>query len=395
MKTFQAKDGKTWTVTVGVPQTGEGDVKPEDAVGFRDLLDQRTQSANSRPKDDAPKADQPAKEDAPAKGQETSRKPQEGEQAEDDVPVVIQEDPQALYRRLLESGALAQAEVQYADDVPEEIQLTVEAVEPEMIVAPEVVETEAPQVVAEARPERTEARPDVVRSVETEAQPEEQVQVRPVEAEAEAEARPEVRAQSGDGQRDHAVPVQVGEEQSSWDDEVQVVEAEQAPQPVFRDVEAAPIKVGESTAAEQTDEAPDVDVQVGTQLVQALAQGEDRVEIQLTPENLGTVKVEIVRTVDGVLHVAISAQESQTRGLLEKHAAGLQGLLAQRTEDNVQVEVQHQEESQQHRDGSYEGHNGQGQQQQERRHGGSRHQDGPDFLQQLRLGLIPTEGTET
>ena len=59
--------------------------------------------------------------------------------------------------------------------------------------------------------------------------------------------------------------------------------------------------------------------QVAEPLMKALEKGDSRVEISLTPETLGNVRVEITRSQDGSLHVALSADTAQTRSLLEKH----------------------------------------------------------------------------
>lgn len=173
--------------------------------------------------------------------------------------------------------------------------------------------------------------------------------------------------------------------------EITVEYGEVKPEPVFHDVEAAPIKVSDTAQVRETEETPDVDRQLDSRLTQALLQGETRVELQLTPEHLGAVKVEITRTAEGTLHVSLSTQNGQTRTLLEKHASDLQNSLGARTQDQVRVEVNKQEESQRRDQNPYEGHNGQGQQQQEHRRRQRQTHSGEDFLQQLRLGLIPVE----
>lgn len=183
-------------------------------------------------------------------------------------------------------------------------------------------------------------------------------------------------------------------------EDVQVVDAEQAPQALFQDVKAAPIKVGETMTAEQPEEAQDMGEQLTEPLMKALEKGDSRVQINLTPESLGNVRVEITRSQDGSLHVALSADNVQTRSLLEKHAGNLQTLLVDRNQGMVQVEVQRQQESQQNQNqnqnpnnNSYDGRNGHGQnQQQEQRRGQQHSERGEDFLQQLRLGLVPVDG---
>lgn len=178
------------------------------------------------------------------------------------------------------------------------------------------------------------------------------------------------------------------------DSEVEVTEAEQAPQRIFKDVEAAPVKVGEVYEAEQTEKA-DVARQIDAGLAQALERGESLVRIQLTPENLGSVTVEISQGADGVLRIALSAHSGETRGLLERHAADLQGLLTSRTQQSVEVDVQRQTESQQNQNHqNYDGHNGHAQNGQERRRQQREHTSSQDFIQQLRLGLIPTDGED-
>lgn len=177
--------------------------------------------------------------------------------------------------------------------------------------------------------------------------------------------------------------------------EFEILDAEQAPQRLFHDVEAAPVKVGEVYDAQQTEE-PDVAGQIDAQLANALETGESLVRVQLNPENLGTVTVEISQSADGVLRVALSAHSSETRGLLERHAADLQGLLNSRTQQSVEVDVQRGQESQQNQQQqqNYEGHNGHAQDSQEERR--QQHREHPassqDFMQQLRLGLIPSDG---
>lgn len=171
---------------------------------------------------------------------------------------------------------------------------------------------------------------------------------------------------------------------------MEVLDAGQGPQPLFHDVKAAPVKVGEVYDAPETE--TNVVRQVDNGLMQALEKGESLVRIQLNPENLGSVTVEITRDVGGVIRVALSAHSGETRSLLERHAGELQGLLSSRTQQNVEVNVQRQQESQQNQNHNYDGHNGHGQdgghhRRQQREQTGSQ-----DFIQQLRLGLISTDG---
>lgn len=190
--------------------------------------------------------------------------------------------------------------------------------------------------------------------------------------------------------------VQVAEEQvveeimpqEQDDEQVEAADGEQAPQQVFHDVEAAPVKVGETYRPEET-EAPDLTAQISSQLAEAAANQQSRVQIQLTPANLGKVTINIAYDKNGVVQaVLLSAERGETRDLLHRHTQTLQSLLSKSGEEPVRVEVQHQEEAQQKN--FYDGRNGHSHQQEQRREQRKEHEE-HDFLQQLRLGLIPTE----
>ncbi len=211
----------------------------------------------------------------------------------------------------------------------------------------------------------------------------------------ESEAAPQPQQQPLEKMEAQTAQVETAEGQEDGDVETAAAAANE-PQAVFRDVEAAPIKVSDTAAPEESRQAPDVGQQVDNGLMRALQQGESRVQIDLTPEHLGSVRVEITHTADGGLHVALSAENGETRGLLERHVGQLQSLLSSQGRENVQVEVPRQQESQQNQnqqqyDGR-SGHGGQPQQEEERQQ--RRHpQRGnhEDFLHQLRLGLISTD----
>ena len=191
---------------------------------------------------------------------------------------------------------------------------------------------------------------------------------------------------------DNAVEAVQGEKQDD-DPMMEATGAAQAPQPLFHNVKAAPVKVGEVYDATKTGET-NVAKQVDAGVAQALAKGESMVRIQLNPENLGSLTVEITRSAEGIIRVALNAHSGETRGLLERHAGELQGLLSSRTQQNVEVSVQRQQESQQNQNHNYDGHNGHaqdGEHQQRRRQEQTGSQD---FIQQLRLGLIPADGEE-
>ena len=176
--------------------------------------------------------------------------------------------------------------------------------------------------------------------------------------------------------------------------ETEASDTEEAPElqgaeteaPVFEDVKAVPVKVGEAPKAAETEEP--MENQIAPRLTEALRNGETRVELQLTPENLGKVTVEMTWSKDGGLVVQLHAENRETQNLLSKNTTGLEQLLGREAQQEVRVEVPRQEESQ--RQDLYEQQQEQHrrQQQEQRR----KQESGEDFLQQLRLGLIPLDG---
>ena len=128
---------------------------------------------------------------------------------------------------------------------------------------------------------------------------------------------------------------------------------------------------------------------LGDTLTQAIDRGENRLELQLQPAELGRIRVEMRWSDEGALHVILHAESTRTQNLLEKDMASLQTLLGRETQQEVKVELPRQQEAprQSFDDGRQNG--GQQHHQQEQRQS-SRH-SGQDFLHQLRLGLIPAE----
>lgn len=166
-------------------------------------------------------------------------------------------------------------------------------------------------------------------------------------------------------------------------------QADVEPQPVFRDIKAVPVKVGEVYQAEPTVENGVELKDLGDTLTQAIDRGENRLELQLQPAELGRIRVEMRWSDEGALHVILHAESTRTQNLLEKDMAGLQTLLGRETQQEVKVELPREQEAprQSFDDGRQNG--GQQHHQQEQRQS-SRH-SGQDFLHQLRLGLIPAE----
>lgn len=172
----------------------------------------------------------------------------------------------------------------------------------------------------------------------------------------------------------------------------EVTQTQAAPmgeQPLFRQVEAAPVKVGQAVPLDTR--AQDFDAQAAKAITNALQKGEQRVELKLSPANLGTVTVELTRTAEGVLHVVLTAEREHALKLLTEHAGYLGNLLQNNNQSEVRIEVPQSQQGRQswQEDGqSQQQHQGHSQQQRQ-----SGQQEQENFLQQLRLGLIQTEET--
>ena len=205
-----------------------------------------------------------------------------------------------------------------------------------------------------------------------------------------AQETPGARHQSGEGDLQEGDREQTESMSRTERPAVEKTEVQEQPEnaqaPVFEKVETAPVKVSETAKPAEAAENAPVETQVSEKLTQALANGETRVELQLSPEHLGKITIELTQKADGSLAVVLHAENSQTRALLERDASGLQSLLSRDVQQEVQVDVPKAQEGQQRE--NYDGHQQQSQHRQEQR---QQHQSTEDFLNPLRLGLIPLE----
>lgn len=319
---------------------------------FRKMMDQQT-------------AEQPGTE-AP-KGKTA---PQDGE------AVKTLEDPKLREQMMLAAAAMMQNPVVTLTEDPvvvleeapqTEVQPVVELVAQPEEIAPETSDSLAQTVLPKVNDEGTM----VVR----------QGSVERAEAPVEAPAEPEERVES-------VHVTERGGETRDYDDQENLESGRETA--VFQEVREIPVKVGEAPAAEKTAETQPVEVQIGEKLTEALRSGETRVEIQLTPENLGKVTVEVTLNQEGTLHITLHAENPATRNLLARDMSGLQMMLARDTQQDVRVEIPQQQENH----NIYDQQQGRGQHQNPQQH--QQHQErresAEDFLHQLRLGLIPVEG---
>lgn len=198
------------------------------------------------------------------------------------------------------------------------------------------------------------------------------------------EAEPEMVVQEGKTERREAPA------EDTDDSRVEGYEAESAEKPLFKDAEAAPVKVGERYEVDT--ENSDMDDQLSSSIRQALNAAVEKVEIRLAPEHLGAVTIEMGRDASGALQIVMHTANSKAAGILTEHLDSLHAALQNMGHDTVHVEVQRSEESAQqhsmHQQADPDGHNQQHYQQQRRQ---QQPQHPEDFLQQLRLGLFTLE----
>lgn len=355
-----------------LPQTQEP-ARTEDGKSFQNLLEEKRTERETKTSETATAVKETA---------------QQGQTASSGAPVVQQ------LAAMVTDTAVIPAVVNTAVTVPNG-EAAVEAVT--------MVSTAMPEtVVQEALPEGT-ALPQMQTNVEAPAaeataqpvvpttEPQQEAAEAPVDAETmvTAKATPETEPQN------LLVPdeVQVKVEQDAapvrkqeQDVDETAVQTDGLSKPLFEDTKAMPQRVGDAPVVDT--ESGDLEAKLATKLNEALSKGSQRVEIRLTPEYLGRVVIEMQRNPEGVLQVVLRTENSQAAKLLSEHSGAL-GLMLQNTQHTeVRVEVQ-QPQQNQHSQQQPDQNGGQGREQQQQQQ--RRQQADPErFLQQLRLGLLPT-----
>lgn len=344
-----------------------------DKDGFQKLMEQKQSSeAPANPKQERPEAAQKETQEAPQEPQETVQTvPADAKELED--------------RMLLAAMAMMQNPVVPAEEVlTPEVQTEAAVDEIAPMAAETLLTPEEQTFVPEAeQPVEIPVEGEQPQTVDQTLEEELPQTVKAPEAAPETEQRTvEVKVETGEPRAERTERT---EETTEETPELQEADVET---PVFENVKAVPVKVGEAPKTAETQQP--LEEQIAPKLSEALENGETRVELQLNPEHLGKVKVEMTWKEDGGLVVQLHAENRSTQSLLEKNLSGLEALLSRETQQEVHVEVPRQEESQ--RQDLYEQQQNQHKQQQERQEQKSRRNDSENFLQQLRLGLIPMEG---
>ena len=102
-------------------------------------------------------------------------------------------------------------------------------------------------------------------------------------------------------------------------------EAADIGQPLFKDVEAAPVKVGENFQLDT--QQPEMDDHLADAIRFAAQQGLRQMEIKLSPENLGNLTIKLTQAADGTLQVVLHAANLKAANLLNQHLDNLNAAL--------------------------------------------------------------------
>jgi len=385
-------------MAMDLPQAGGVGGSKEDSSSFQEMMDQAAQDAPVDTGKDQPTAGKPVqdKEDGGGKAEDTQ------EDGETFRPQDLHGNPNAvayvpeLFRPEIVDVSETAVEGTAAVELAEAPVVTV-AVEdggaPAEILPQEdgvsVQEEDAP--VQEVQPEFHQALadadvPKAERQTEITTETEEPVQT----VETAVEEAPEKPVETPDASE--VKVVRHSEKAAPQDDtpETQGEPSAEVSQPVFHEVKDTPVKVGETYETVDA-QSPDMDEKLAGSILRAAQSGEEAIQIQLSPANLGRLTIDMTRDASGALQIVLHAASGKTAGLLREHLDGLHAALQSSGQgQEVHVEVQRNQESQEQRMFQHADPDGRGQQQrqrhQEERHD-SQQQDSEDFLQRLRLGL--------
>ena len=370
--------------------------KDADGLDFDSMVHQR-RTADSKSENKGTKDAKQAKSDGAPEATETAEEPVAPEQyaiaaammfqAQPDMryTVVSDGDAEALPQEMLETVQDEQAEAAVIE-LPE----TPEA-DPENLAGPE---TEVRSAVVNAPREETapvqnetaDAPKAETREARLDGQAPQETEQTPRTEHVRAENAPRTNRAEGSVQRTARADTADAEETRTDGEGAQAA-------PLFERVDAPVIKVAEASRPIPLEAENGVE-QLGDELGGILVNSADanRVEITLTPENLGKLTIEISRSENGVLSIVLHTSTERAANLLERGVNSLQNMLAANAKNNVQVEVRPAEESQE-QFLNPDDQNEQNQEQQQQRQNGRRQeqQSAQDFLQQLRLGLVDSE----
>ncbi len=371
----------------GLPQTGSKD----KGASFQDLMD-KTQKDVQKPE----AKDETGKNVENKKGEEETAEgtaPVQNQEKEELRPEDMTANPNAvildLFRPEITPAAEEAAIPAPVEALPQEtVEETAMNLDGQMLDTGVETTVEMETPTGEEQGDFRQAMSEPTgETAEVQQQSAEQQPVQQTETEAEVPEQSAEKTQLQDGE---VRQVETPEE----DAEKLQGETAEPEQTVFRETQATPVKVGERYETVDT-QKPDMEAKLADTIRQAVQTGAERVEIRLTPVNLGAVTIEMTKDASGALQVVLHAANSRAAGLLQQHLDGLHtALQSYGAGQEVHVEVQRNQDSQEQHFQQADP-DGRGQQQRQRQQ--ENRQDNPssgqDFIQKLRLGLFGAEET--
>ncbi len=354
------------------------------AVSFQEMMQQSGGKVSSK----QPEKDTPAEK--PAEGQEESleegRLPVEKQEEEELKPENLAGNPNAvvmeLFRPEIVEGAGEQTAEPILAAIPEEtVQETAMDLEGQ---SPELETGVDAGVGAEVSMEQQPR--DFGQAMEE--APVQQETTQPVQVRQ--EDAPEQAVEEVDKPDDLPDTVEVKVENLEEGEETSG-ESAAAGQAVFHETESVPVKVGERYETVDT-QKPEMENQLADVIRGAVQTGTERIQIHLAPQNLGSLVIEMTKDANGALQVVLHTSNAKAAGVLNQHLDGLHNALQSYGQEEVRVEVQRGQESQeQHFKQADPDGRGQHQQRQQQERHEEDSVNGQEFLQKLRLGLFGTD----
>ena len=351
-----------------------------NAQEFEDMLVQqsKSQQENSRPQKKAEDKEAPEKPE-----QKSTQEDEAAEKGGELAATLVTSQP------VVPITVFEEAEVKVAEDgtvILEPVSMEGVAVEQPAEGIVEAVEVQPEEAAQQGQPvggQFQEAAGTVVEAPKEE-------QPKAVEGQ---KVQPETVAEGRDKPE---VTVQKAQPDSKPQDEEMDSNVEQESQPVFQDVKAAPVKVGDAHLVHFAQEPvePENSQQLAGLLSRAMQEGADMVLVQLNPIELGSVTIELSRTAAGELTIVMNPDNARAANILNAHAENLIASLAEKGENVVSVHVNMPEDTE--NAGMMmdpDGHNGQNREDEDdgkkkKRESRTEGVSAADFLSQLRLGLI-------
>lgn len=368
-----------------LPQTGSKD--KSEGSSFQDLMDKTqkdvqkpaSKDENGKPVEDK-KGEEETAETAPVQNQEKEELRPEDMTANPNAVILDLFRPEIA--PAAEEAAIPAPVEALPQETVEETAMNLDGQMPTLDTSVETtVEMETP--TGEEQGDFRQAMQEPAETAEVQSQSTEQTVQQPEAADPEQSAE---RPESQDGE----VRAETAETSRKDGEEIQG-EAAEPEQSVFRETQSTPVKVGERYETVDT-QKPEMEKQLADVIRGAAQTGTERIQIHLAPQNLGSLVIEMTKDANGALQVVLHTSNAKAAGVLNQHLDGLHNALQSYGQEEVRVEVQRGQESQeQHFKQADPDGRGQHQQRQQQERHEEDSVNGQEFLQKLRLGLFGTD----